>query len=124
MRFIILANLLKLLRKRKQREKLCLVRQQIPGDDVSLRVADVSFEGDTYARVEIIKGSSALEAAQKIAKQWDLLPLMGSQVMQGSQSIESIHPVTLSLTQAEIESEAIRLCQVRGYPTGLGRCLI
>ncbi|WP_435273983.1 FAD-dependent oxidoreductase [Psychrobium sp. nBUS_13] len=40
--------------------------QQIPGDDPKLRVADVSFSGDKYACIEIVKASSALDAADLI----------------------------------------------------------
>ena len=43
--------------------------QQVPGTDITLRAASVSFAGDNYARMEIVKASSALEAARQIEDQ-------------------------------------------------------
>ena len=40
--------------------------QQIPGTDSSLCVGGISFDTDRYAQVEIVKGSSAIEAAKSI----------------------------------------------------------
>lgn len=40
--------------------------QQIPGSDVDLRVADMSFSGQRYARCENVKASSALVAADAL----------------------------------------------------------
>ena len=42
--------------------------QQIPGEDATLRAADISFEGDRYARCEIVKASSVLNMADAITK--------------------------------------------------------
>ena len=42
--------------------------QQIPGDNPELRAAEVSFEGDRYARCEIVKASSVIAMAREIAK--------------------------------------------------------
>lgn len=42
--------------------------QQIPGNDASLRAADVSFVNNNYARMEIVKASSALSASNKIVQ--------------------------------------------------------
>ncbi|GAL14446.1 hypothetical protein JCM19233_5458 [Vibrio astriarenae] len=36
--------------------------QQIPGNDDTLRAADVSFAGDGYARLEIVKARPRLKA--------------------------------------------------------------
>ncbi|UJF17736.1 FAD-binding oxidoreductase [Vibrio sp. SS-MA-C1-2] len=41
--------------------------QQVPGNDPSLRAADVTFSMNNYARIEIVKASSALLSAKKIA---------------------------------------------------------
>ncbi|NLS13389.1 FAD-dependent oxidoreductase [Vibrio sp. SM6] len=87
--------------------------QQVPGDDISLRAADVSFEGSGYARIEIVKGSSTLQAAQKIAEHWfGLMP---------SNAIETQHPITMGWSASEIETKAIELTQKRGYPAALAR---
>jgi hypothetical protein len=42
--------------------------QQIPGENPELRAAEVSFEGDRYARCEIVKASSVISMAREIAK--------------------------------------------------------
>ncbi|MEA3353252.1 MAG: FAD-dependent oxidoreductase [Campylobacterota bacterium] len=42
--------------------------QQIPGLDKELRAADVTFEGDSYARCEVVKASSVLTMIDEIIK--------------------------------------------------------
>ncbi|WP_114786436.1 FAD-dependent oxidoreductase [Vibrio tetraodonis] len=86
--------------------------QQIPGTDQTLRAADVSFEGQNYARVEVVKGSSALEAAMRIADNWKLFNY-------GVSSIESLHPLSMSLTAREVELKAEELAIQRNYPVEL-----
>ncbi len=44
--------------------------QQIPGDDPTLRVAEVSFPRERYARCEIVKVSSVLDMIDAITKQF------------------------------------------------------
>lgn len=89
--------------------------QQIPGEDASLRAADVTFEASHYARIEIVKGSSALEAAKKIVSTWQLI----NHVIPSS--IEQQHPVSMSLTEQEVEQKAMQLAQKRGYPIALAK---
>lgn len=86
--------------------------QQIPGDDDTLRAADVSFDGDNYARLEIVKGSSAIEAAMKIAQQWGL-------AKNATDSIEKAHPVTMALTEQMVVERAKALASQRNYPVEL-----
>lgn len=86
--------------------------QQIPGSDETLRAADVTFEGEHYARVEVVKGSSALEAAKKLVEQWDLYDYRDA-------SIEQLHPVSMALTLKQIETKAKQLASVRDYPEQL-----
>ncbi len=87
--------------------------QQIPGTDPSLRASDVSFCGDRYARLEVVKASSTLEAAQKVAEQWfDVSEAV---------SIEDMHLVTMSLNLNDIENRAIDLTKERGYPEALAK---
>ena len=88
--------------------------QQIPGDDDTLRAADVSFSGDNYARIEVVKGSSALTAAIKIVNQWQLWVDDGS-------SIEALHPITYSLTERQVVDKAEQLALSRGYPIELAQ---
>ncbi|MEZ9564451.1 FAD-dependent oxidoreductase [Vibrio artabrorum] len=87
--------------------------QQIPGADPSLRASDVSFCGDRYARLEVVKASSTLEAAQKVAEHWfDIAEAV---------SIEDTHQVTMSLNSNDIENRAIGLTKERGYPDALAK---
>ncbi|MGF1711893.1 FAD-dependent oxidoreductase [Vibrio kagoshimensis] len=85
--------------------------QQIPGSDPSLRAAGVSFSGDNYARLEVVKASSTLEAAQKIAMHWFKLPIRSD--------IETAHPKTMSLNLTNVEKKAVQLTQERDYPAAL-----
>ncbi|MGF1740190.1 FAD-dependent oxidoreductase [Vibrio profundum] len=87
--------------------------QQIPGDNVTLRSADVTFAEQNYARIEVVKGSSALQAAKHIASRW----LTSDRVT--PTEIESIHPVTLSLKASDVEKKARALAVERGYPAEL-----
>nr|WP_172562839.1 FAD-dependent oxidoreductase [Vibrio furnissii] len=89
--------------------------QQIPGDDATLRAADVTFEAHHYARIEVVKGSSALEAARKIVSEWQLAN------EDAAASIEAQHPVSMSLSAAQVECKALQLAQERGYPVALAK---
>ncbi|MGR5528477.1 FAD-dependent oxidoreductase [Vibrio alfacsensis] len=85
--------------------------QQIPGTDPVLRAADVTFEDNHYARIEVVKASSTLLAAQKIAQRWfDIEP---------SVHIERQHPIAVHWSAKEVEEFAITLTQQRGYPKAL-----
>ncbi|QIL86851.1 FAD-dependent oxidoreductase (plasmid) [Vibrio sp. HDW18] len=89
--------------------------QQIPGDDVTLRAADVSFEANQYARLEVVKGSSALRAARQLVAHWQLHPT------EQRLAIEAEHPVSLALTAEQVEQHALSLSQARGYPVALAK---
>ncbi|NNN43797.1 MULTISPECIES: FAD-dependent oxidoreductase [Vibrio] len=89
--------------------------QQIPGQDASLRAADVTFEPNHYARIEIVKGSSALEAARKIVTTWQLV------ANSAPCSIEQQHPMSMRLTEQEVEQKAIQLAEKRGYLAALAK---
>ncbi|MCE9846432.1 FAD-dependent oxidoreductase [Vibrio alginolyticus] len=85
--------------------------QQIPGTDPVLRAADVTFEDNHYARIEVVKASSTLLAAQKMLQFWfDIEP---------NQNVESQHPVAVHWSEQEIEQYAIKLTQERDYPQAL-----
>ncbi|APU76059.1 FAD-dependent oxidoreductase [Vibrio parahaemolyticus] len=85
--------------------------QQIPGTDPVLRAADVSFEQNHYARIEVVKASSTLLAAQKMLQYWfDITP---------QHNVEAQHPVTVNWSEDEIEQYAIKLTEERGYPHAL-----
>ena len=59
-----------------------------------------------------MKGSSALEAAMRIADKWKLFNY-------GDSSIESLHPLSMSLTAREVELKAEELAMQRNYPVEL-----
>ena len=88
--------------------------QQIPGDDETLRAADVSFEGVRYARCEIVKASSVLTMADAITQK-----LMGlgylSQEAYGKRDYE----VMSKMDEKEIAVLAEQFTQERGYPGSL-----
>ena len=85
--------------------------QQIPGTDPVLRAADVTFEDKNYARIEVVKASSTLLAAQKMAHCW-----FG---IEPNDNIEQQHPTTVSWSEDEVERFAVNLTHERGYPKAL-----
>ncbi|PNQ64236.1 NAD(P)-binding protein [Vibrio sagamiensis] len=95
----------------KQGGKALFGAQQIPGKDPILRAADVTFEENNYARIEVVKASSTLLAAQKIVQHWFNLSK--------STEIEQQHPITVHWSPKEIEQYATQLCYDRGYPPEL-----
>ncbi|PSW21796.1 FAD-dependent oxidoreductase [Photobacterium sanctipauli] len=93
--------------------------QQIPGDDPTLRAADVSFDGKHYARTEIVKASSALSAADSVLEQ---LVQHGLVTHSGlPQTLGDSFKVTASLSSKMVESKAISLTQERQYPAALAK---
>jgi len=86
--------------------------QQIPGVDSTLRVADVSFGHDRYARCEIVKASSALPAANTIINhlvEHDMLHEGKAQITASPES----------LTEIEISQRAENLAIERNFPKDL-----
>ncbi|TKF34809.1 FAD-dependent oxidoreductase [Enterovibrio norvegicus] len=89
--------------------------QQIPGDDPSLRAADASFDGERYARIELVKASSALQATDRIlahceSKGWITLP-------DGWQKPSLA--LTASLHRDAIVEKAKEIATLRNYPEAL-----
>ena len=93
--------------------------QQIPGNDVNLRVGEVSFPTEFYARSEIIKASSALTVANQIIER-----------MQQDKVISSLpekpfgNTLLDSVSKDEIDKLASEFADVRGYPKALSRLVI
>ncbi len=83
--------------------------QQVPGNDITLRASDVSFAGGNYARMEIVKGSSAIEASLKII----------NDMKTNYELSMDYHFDTVSLSPGDVETSAIKLASVRGYPAEL-----
>ncbi len=88
--------------------------QQIPGEDLSLRAAEVSFEGDRYARCEIVKVSSILSMADAIVQK-----LIALEALDPSLQGRRIYPKPLEETK--IESLAKSIAEKRGYPTQMAQ---
>ena len=86
--------------------------QQIPGDDPTLRVAEVSFPTKGYARCEIVKVSSVIDMVRAIGN--DLTKLGYLDIEDGVSSDFNI------LEENKIDSLAQTLCEQRGYPRSLG----
>ncbi|WP_243345532.1 FAD-dependent oxidoreductase [Parabacteroides sp. FAFU027] len=93
--------------------------QQIPGDDPSLRVGEVSFPSDSYARAEIVKASSALTVARQIIQkiqEENIVPVMATNAKQNA--------LLDSISKTEIDHLASELAIQRGYPGSLSQLLI
>lgn len=88
--------------------------QQIPGDDPTLRVAEVSFPVEHYARCEIVKVSSVLDMIDAIVKECIKLGYLDASV-QGRRDFETLRHID----EAEIVHFAHDLCIEREYPTAL-----
>jgi len=82
--------------------------QQIPGDDPTLRVAEVSFPTKDYARCEIVKVSSSLDMVDTIIK--NLIEL-------GHMDVALPKRVHLNyLDESSIAQHAQELAESRDYP--------
>ncbi len=91
--------------------------QQIPGEDISLRAAEISFEGDRYARCEIVKVSSIFSMLDAIiAKLIQLGALAKDQ--QGKRVFGML------LDEKEIDNLACQIAQKRGYPKEMAKLLV
>lgn len=88
--------------------------QQIPGDDATLRAADVSFEGDRYARCEIVKASSVLSMADAITKKLVELGMVEA-YLYGSRNFQKMR----GFTEENVTDFAKKLCLNRDYPKSL-----
>ncbi|CAH0535189.1 hypothetical protein VST7929_02850 [Vibrio stylophorae] len=78
--------------------------QQIPGDDVTLRAADISFGDAHYVRAEIVKGSSALEVAEVLLAQWQCADRVAT---------------LPQLSEADVVVHASKIAKERDYPEAL-----
>lgn len=88
--------------------------QQIPGGDPTLRVADVSFGHNNYARCEIVKASSALPAANTIIQH-----LNEQRLLHDSNTSNNTLSISNNLTEQEISQRAEHLSLERNFPKAL-----
>ncbi|QUM82193.1 FAD-dependent oxidoreductase [Moritella sp. 5] len=89
--------------------------QQIPGNDVSLRAYDVSFEGLQYARAEIVKASSALTVADQIIHK--LFDYSHEQLTE----CRNVNASFTALSESDINRLACEIAHDRNYPTSLAK---
>ncbi|HEY9190195.1 MAG TPA: FAD-dependent oxidoreductase [Sulfurovum sp.] len=85
--------------------------QQIPGDDPTLRVAEVSFPRERYARCEIVKVSSILDMIDAIAKQFVSLGYLKADVVGRRDLPHAIH-----LDEVSLKERAESIAEAREYP--------
>merc|ERR1711872_823399 len=92
--------------------------QQIPGKDPSLRAASVSFPAERYARVEIVKGSSALAASDGILQNLNDSSLLdlGSKMLNSPR--EESFRTLLSIDLEEVVERAEDFARHRNWPVG------
>ena len=88
--------------------------QQIPGDDPTLRVAEVSFPIEQYARCEIVKVSSTIDMIQSIIKEFIKLNYLDSSILLKYKSKNLKQPLEKSIC-----SYAEFLAEQREYPKSL-----
>jgi hypothetical protein len=88
--------------------------QQIPGNDPTLRVAEVSFPTENYARCEIVKVSSVLDMIDAIIKQFIELGYIDASAYK-----KRDYTYQENLTESDIKEHAEELCKQRDYPIDL-----
>jgi hypothetical protein len=88
--------------------------QQIPGDDPTLRVAEVSFPSEQYARCEIVKVSSSIDMIQTIIKEFIKLNYLDKSSLNADK-----HQYLEKLQEVDIKSYAESLAIQREYPSSL-----
>ena len=88
--------------------------QQIPGDDPTLRVAEVSFPSKRYARCEIVKVSSVLDMIDAIAKNLASLGYISHKTIGTREFAYDLH-----LDDAKLSKRAKSIAIKRNYPDSL-----
>ena len=86
--------------------------QQVPGEDITLRASEVSFEDINYARCEIVKASSILTMADAITKKLIDLKLLSEDSYGARNFIDHLDDETVT-------KYAKKLCVERNYPESL-----
>ncbi len=88
--------------------------QQIPGDDPTLRVAEVSFPSAFYARCEIVKVSSVIDMIRTILQEFVKLNYLSS-----SDIPKNLLQYVNTLSSKELNEYAETLALNRDYPASL-----
>ena len=93
--------------------------QQIPGEDPTLRAADVSFVGERYARCEVVKASSVLSMTDAIVQRLAALDYTDTADV-GRRDFEHLpHP-----EESGLQDRAASLCEERQYPHDLSKRVV
>jgi hypothetical protein len=90
--------------------------QQIPGDDPTLRVAEVSFPKKRYARCEIVKVSSSLNMVDAIVRELNKLGYLNNVQVER----RNVGYLTY-IDENDLNTEAEHLALSRGYPRDLAK---
>lgn len=90
--------------------------QQIPGDDPTLRVAEVSFPKERYARCEIVKVSSVLDMCDAIAKELMALGYIKKEMLDKRDFVHA-----LPVDEMTLAKRAERIAKARSYPSALAK---
>ena len=93
--------------------------QQVPGSDINLRVGEVCFPTQYYARSEIVKASSALTVANQIIDNIEKEKI-ATPIVERSNN----NSILNSISKEEIDKLAAEFAQMRGYPKELSRLMI
>ncbi len=93
--------------------------QQIPGDDPTLRVAEVAFPTKRYARCEIVKVSSVFDMADEILKDLKREKLILDKI----QRVEDFK-ILKEINEQDIANLTKKIAISRGYPSYLSQRVI
>jgi hypothetical protein len=88
--------------------------QQIPGDDPTLRVAEVSFVKESYARCEIVKVSSVLSMVDAIVDELIKLDFLNKDAYK-SRDLSHLK----KLDEKQIKELAKTIAKTKGYPSSI-----
>ena len=93
--------------------------QQIPGDDPSLRAANLSFGLPRYVRCEIVKVSSVLSQNRAITED-----LMDLGYLDAQHSEKDTRAFLKDVDFSKLENEAKKICRDRAYPEAMAQRLL
>ena len=93
--------------------------QQIPGNDPTLRVAEVAFPAPRYARCEIVKVSSTIDMSYAI-----LDDLVKSGLLEPSSCKLVVPEKMKQIKEDAVSKQAEILCKMREYPTALAHLCV
>ncbi|MDD2474526.1 MAG: FAD-dependent oxidoreductase [Dysgonamonadaceae bacterium] len=93
--------------------------QQIPGSDLSLRVGEVSFPTEFYARSEIVKASSALTVANQIIDK-----MQEENIILSLPERSNNNYIIACISKDDIDKLAAELTEQRGYPKALSQLVV